>query len=383
MCPCRGVFVAHDLINRGEVASPVVVALQLVDAVTPSEKFGGVVRRVPEGCLDEFGRLTLSDCISDRIIEARVEDNYDCETIRVGRSRSSVAGFRLLIEQFSCPAVHRPVQERQCRAGSFHLHALLVTEACFSETSACCHKVIFVTPNGNRRRGDSVPALRFCQQVVNACDLRVVEISRVGNKPYNETLLYIVLDLGCVPGSVLARNQNRIPLALILVVFLLQPTRVLRQRMRERVRDTRQRLRRLAPKFRLADTPFALLAMLTVRPFQYRSERIQNRGIVGVFVLLLRRQKSTVGQLIGLIKMQRSSVRLDALYKRLAFRLYLQIRIAAVNFRFVFQRETVDSIQSRTVITATANSINFSVGVPPINQRFTDDTISKFCLSDT
>ena len=123
--------------------------------------------------------------------------------------------------------------------------------------------------------------------------------------------------------------------------------------------------------------------MLTVRPFQYRSERIQNRGIVGVFVLLLRRQKSTVGQLIGLIKMQRSSVRLDALYKRLAFRLYLQIRIAAVNFRFVFQRETVDSIQSRTVITATANSINFSVGVPPINQRFTDDTISKFCLSDT
>ena len=95
-----------------------------------------------------------------------------------------------------------------------------------------------------------------------------------GNKPDKEAFFGIVVDLGSVAGAVFARYQRPVTLTHVLVEFLLQAARVLRQGVRERVRDTRQRLRCLAPKFRLADTPLTLFPVLTVRSLQHQPESV-------------------------------------------------------------------------------------------------------------
>lgn len=71
-----------------------------------------------------------------------------------------------------------------------------VTRSCFSRH----------TPTG--RPGNRFPALRFCNYVVNPRDLRVVEVTGVGNKPDKEAFFGIVVDLGSVAGSVFARYQR-------------------------------------------------------------------------------------------------------------------------------------------------------------------------------
>lgn len=144
----------------------------------------------------------------------------------------------------------------------------------FAEASSGCHEVVFLAPYADRRPGNRFPALRFCNYVVNPRDLRVVEVASVGNKPDKEAFFGIVVDLGSVAGAVFARYQRPVPLTHVLVEFLLQAARVLRQGVRERVRDTRQRLRRFAPKFRLADTPLTLFPVLTVRSLQHQPESV-------------------------------------------------------------------------------------------------------------
>lgn len=84
------VYVSHDLINRFEVPSSVVVTLYLIRVVTASEKLGGVVRSIPEGCFDKFGGLPFADRIADRIIDTRVEDNNNREAMRVGGGSTPV-----------------------------------------------------------------------------------------------------------------------------------------------------------------------------------------------------------------------------------------------------------------------------------------------------
>lgn len=170
---------SHDLIYRGEVAPPVVVALQLIDTVSLSEKFGGVVRSIAEGGFNEFGGLTLADRIPDRVIETGVENDYNRETVRVGCNRAPVAGLRLLIEQLRRPAVRRPIQERQCRAGTFHLHALLVAEPGFPETAARYQQIVFFPTCTDGTYGYFLPAEMLTDAVVQHGYLLVVEITRV------------------------------------------------------------------------------------------------------------------------------------------------------------------------------------------------------------
>lgn len=49
--PERGVYVAHDLIERFKIPPPVVIALCLNRVITATEKLGGAVRVVPEAVL--------------------------------------------------------------------------------------------------------------------------------------------------------------------------------------------------------------------------------------------------------------------------------------------------------------------------------------------
>ena len=103
------VYVSHDLINRFEVPSSVVVTLYLIRVVTASEKLGGVGRSIPEGCFDKFGGLPFADRIADRIIDTRVEDNNNREAMRVGGGSTPVLFLCLLVKQLGHPAVHCPV----------------------------------------------------------------------------------------------------------------------------------------------------------------------------------------------------------------------------------------------------------------------------------
>ena len=112
------------------------------------------------------------------------------------------------------------------------MHTLLVTETGCAKTTSGCYKVVFLPPYTDRSPCNCFPALCFGNHVVNPRDLRVVEVTGVGNKPYKEAFFGVVVDLGSVAGVVFARYQRPVTLAHVLVEFLLQAARVLRQSVR-------------------------------------------------------------------------------------------------------------------------------------------------------
>ena len=121
---------------------------------------------IAQGCLDKFRAFLWSNGIADRVVYARIEDDYHCQAVAVGGKVATLGLFRRLIKQLYGPTVKRPHQEWCRRTAALHLHGLVVAEIRHAKPSCARHDVQFLAPHAYCCRGYFLPTYAAGHMVV-------------------------------------------------------------------------------------------------------------------------------------------------------------------------------------------------------------------------
>ena len=174
--------------------------------VSLTEQLGCMVGSVTHRLGNEFGTLTLANCISYGVLVERVEYHYHCETVVVcGYALASLCGSFLVVE-LHIPAVQTPHIERSGRRRAAVLHRTLVVKLFRAEATSRRFEVVTLTPQLDGGGGNRLPAQFFGYNIVEHCHLFVVEVAVVAHQAHNHRLLLLACHLCSVRVLELARD---------------------------------------------------------------------------------------------------------------------------------------------------------------------------------
>ena len=233
------------MIERGQVAFPVIVRLDLPRAEVIAKEFVNVLEGIAEGGADKLRCLLRPDGIAYYIIIVRVDDEDHRRAVVVGRYLSAVGvAERPLVKQLHVPAVGRPEVHRAGRSHAAHLHRLLVPECLRPVPPGVGLRVGFLEV-AHRPGRDALPTHFHRHSVIKPRDGLVVQVTPVAGQFRHERLLLFRFHFAGIVVLMFLRDKGGISIRFVPVDNPLQSLRVLGQLATQLLLDAVQLFRHL------------------------------------------------------------------------------------------------------------------------------------------
>ena len=328
----------------------VVVALDLVWDVAFAEQFPGMPHGIPQSFDDDVHVLVGADSVTDRIVAARIQHDFEVHPVRI-----AVLGA---VVKLGGPAIVHPEEHCPARAASLDLHRLVVLELSYAAAAGVGHEVFLLAEVGHGAGRDLRPSLQFGGLVVGQRHLGVIQvIARLAEGQHRGPLRFRA-DLRCLAVAELAADQDGISAFPVLLELLLQTGRVARKAVGIFVRQAWQHVGHLLPELPALDAGLAALPQtFFVTPLQPQAAGIQDRGVVGQLLHLLGCQPVTAAHQDGRVEVVGLVINLHELHQRHGLLLALQVGEAVVHRRSVLRRKGVQVVERWALVAAAAGAL--------------------------